>query len=143
LDPTYYDRMSTLLTEVLTDLKAKRIDYQAFLARIAILAKQVQEGQTDATPEPLRRNPGMRAIYNALQAMAATPRAAEPPTGFDGVPVDPVLEQAQRLDATLREGAPNGGVKARENVVKSLLFAVVKEQAQVERLFPIIVAQDY
>ena len=143
LDPTYYDRMSTLLTEVLADLKAKRIDYQAFLARIAELAKQVQDGQTDTTPEPLRRNPGMRAVYNAL--LAATPRAAEPPPGFDGVPFDPVLEQAQRLDATLREGAPAGwrGVKARENVVKSLLFTIINDQAQVELLFPIIVAQDY
>ena len=33
----------------------------------------------------------------ALVAMAATPRAAEPPTGFDGVQADPVLEQAQRV----------------------------------------------
>jgi type I restriction enzyme R subunit len=145
LDPSYYDRMSTLLTEVLAELKARRIDYQEFLRRVAELAKQVQAGQTDTTPEPLRRNPGLRALYHALQATPGTPRAAEPPASYDGQGDDPVLEQAQRLDASLREGAPHGwrGVKARENVVKRLLFDILKDEAQVERLFPIIVAQDY
>lgn len=140
-DPAYYDRMSALLTEVLADLKARRIDYQEFLAQIAALAKQVQEGQTDATPEPLRRNPGMRAIYNALLPT----RAAEPAVGYDGASMDPTLALAQRLDASLRDGAPNGwrGVLARENVVKRLLFDILQDQAQVERLFPIIVAQGY
>ena len=141
LDPTYYDRMSTLLTEVLADLKARRIDYQEFLQRVAALAKQVQDGQTDTTPEPLRRNPGMRAIYNTLQAA----RVAEPPADYDGQSADPIMKLAQRLDASLRDGAPDGwrGVLARENVVKRLLFDILQDQAQVERLFPIIVVQNY
>ncbi|MCK6487674.1 MAG: HsdR family type I site-specific deoxyribonuclease [Planctomycetes bacterium] len=140
LDPAYYDRMSTLLQEVLADLKAKRIEYQAFLERVAALAKQVQDGQTDATPEVLKKNPGLRAIYNALLAS----RAAEERAGYDGED-DPVLLLAQRLDARLRQGAPNGwrGVKAKELIVQGLIFAVVQDHVQVERLFPIIVAQGY
>ena len=44
-DPAFYDRMSALLKEILADLKAKRIDYEEFLKRIADLAKQVQARQ--------------------------------------------------------------------------------------------------
>ena len=136
LDPTYYDRMSALLSEVLADLRARRIDYAEFLARVAVMAKQVQEGQTDATPEPLRRNPAMRAIYNALLASLA----AEPLPAYDGEMDDPELAVAQRLDVSLREGAPHGwrGVKPKENVVRGLIFAVTQNDALVERLFPLI-----
>jgi type I restriction enzyme R subunit len=139
LDPSYYDRMSTLLAEVLADLKAKRIEYQQFLERIAALAKQVQDGQGDSTPEPLRKNPGMRAIYNALQTKAASSSAT-----YEGA-TDPVLELAQCLDASLRHGAPNGwrGVLAKEREVKRLIYETVGDPAVVERLFPIISAQDY
>ena len=140
LDPAYYDRMSTLLTEVLADLKARRIDYQEYLKRVAALAKQVQEGQTDATPEPLRRNPGLRAIYNALQSVSEVDAADQ----YQGA-TDLVLERAQRIDASLRQGAPNGwrGVLVKEREVKRLIDEQVQNEALVERLFPIICAQDY
>jgi len=140
LDPAYYDRMSTLLTEVLADLKAKRIEYREFLQRVALLAKQAQEGQTDATPEPLRKNPGLRAIYNALLAS----RAASSPTDYEGV-ADPVLELAQRLDASLRVDAPDGwrGILGKERVIRGLIAKHINDEAMVERLFPIITAQDY
>jgi type I restriction enzyme R subunit len=48
--------MSALLDEVLADLKAMRIDYEAFLKRIADVAKQVQLGTSDDTPLPLLLN---------------------------------------------------------------------------------------
>ncbi len=57
-DPAYYDRMSKLLEEIIADLKAKRLDYEEYLKRIADLAKQVQSGQADSVPAQLR-TPGM------------------------------------------------------------------------------------
>ncbi len=68
-DPAFYDRMSRLLAEVLAELKARRISYEEFLKRIAELATQVQVGQDQDIPEPLRRSPGLRAIYNLLVAI--------------------------------------------------------------------------
>jgi len=57
-DPVFYDKMSALLKEILEDLKAKRIDYEEFLKRVA---KQViapmQAGKSGDTPAqflPLR-----------------------------------------------------------------------------------------
>ena len=64
-DPAFYDKMSALLNEILADLKAQRIDYEEFLKRIAELAKQVQAGKADDTPEKLN-TPGKRALYNNL-----------------------------------------------------------------------------
>jgi type I restriction enzyme R subunit len=37
-DPAFYDRMSALLAEVLADLRARRIDYEEVLRRIAEIA---------------------------------------------------------------------------------------------------------
>jgi type I restriction enzyme R subunit len=50
-DPAFYDRMSVLLKEILDDLRALRIDYEQFLKRVADVAKQVQAGKADNTPE--------------------------------------------------------------------------------------------
>jgi type I restriction enzyme R subunit len=64
-DPAFYDKMSALLNEIIADLKALRIDYEAFLKRIAELAKQVQAAKAADTPEKLN-TPGRRALYNNL-----------------------------------------------------------------------------
>lgn len=143
-DPAFYDRMSTLLTEVLADLRAKRIEYQEFLRRVAALASQVHAGQADTTPEPLRKSPGLRAIYNALAATGFQPgRAAEEPATNDGIVGDRVLGAAQRIDEQLRASAPNGfrGNLAKERIVKGLIHGVVRDEELVEQIFPIIVAQ--
>ena len=137
-----YEKMSRLLSEVLADLKARRIDYEEFLKRVATLARQVHAGRADDTPEPLRRSPGLRAIYNTLVAASAAALAERPPA--DGChEVAPALGRAQRIDALLRGRAPNGwrGFLPKEQEVKRLLYEVVQDPALVERLFDVIRAQ--
>ncbi len=138
-DPAFYEKMSMLLSEVLADLKAKRIDYEEFLKRVATLAGQVHAGLADDTPEPLRRSPGLRAIYNTLAAASVT-GVAECPSG-DGWPeANPTLDHAQQIDASIRGGAPNGwrGFLPKEQEVKRLIYEVVQDTALVERLFDVI-----
>ena len=65
-DPAFYDKMSVLLNEILADLKAQRISYEEFLKRMAELAKKVQTGKADDTPEKLN-TPGKRALYNNFE----------------------------------------------------------------------------
>jgi type I restriction enzyme R subunit len=144
-DPAFYDRMSALLGEVLADLKAKRIDYEEFLKRIAALAAQVQTGTADDTPAPLKHSPGLRAIYNTLLAGASFAgglQAAEQRTAWGGSD-DAVLYQAQRIDTALRVRAPDGwrGVRAKEQEVKRLIHEVVQDVPAVERLFVVVGAQ--
>ena len=123
-DPAFYDKMSALLNEILADLKAQRIDYEEFLKRIADLAKQVQTGKADDTPEKLN-TPGKRALYNNL--------------GHQGRSA-----LALKIDETVRRVRPNAfrGNQAKENVIKAALLPLLgNDQAEVERIFLIIKAQ--
>ena len=117
-DPAYYDKMSALLDEILSDLKAKRLDYEAYLKKIAELAKKVQSGHGDDIPASLD-TPGRRALYSNLGQNE---------------------ELAMRVDYAVRAARPDGwrGVQARENVVKYSIYQVVNDEDEVERLFKII-----
>jgi len=121
-DPAFYDKMSALLKEILSDLKAQRIDYEGFLKRIAELARQVQAGKTDDTPQNLN-TPGKRALYNNLNQNEAL---------------------ALQIDETVRRVRPNAfrGNQAKENVIKAALLPLLgNNTAEVERVFLIIRAQ--
>jgi type I restriction enzyme R subunit len=65
-DPAYYEKMSALLDEIIATRKAKAIEYEAYLKRIADLATRVQAGQAEDTPKTLN-TPGRRALYNNLE----------------------------------------------------------------------------
>ncbi|WP_031435379.1 type I restriction endonuclease subunit R [Methylomarinum vadi] len=68
-DPEFYEKMSALLDEIIALRKAKAIEYEEFLQRIAELAKKVQAGKGDDTPQKLD-TPGKRALYNNLKVAA-------------------------------------------------------------------------
>ncbi|HHD72837.1 MAG TPA: HsdR family type I site-specific deoxyribonuclease, partial [Epsilonproteobacteria bacterium] len=65
-DPAFYDKMSKLLDEIIAQRKAKAIEYEAYLKKIAALAETVQNGQPDNTPHELDST-GKRALYNNLK----------------------------------------------------------------------------
>jgi type I restriction enzyme R subunit len=149
-DPAFYDKMSTLLTEILADLRAKRIDYEEFLRRVAVVAAQVHHGASDDTPDPLKKSPGLRAIYNQLAREASAPLPASEDAAMGDLPgsdggagPDPVLDVAIRVDAAVRSRRPDGwrGVLTKERVVKSLIHEIVADEARAERLFLIVKAR--
>ncbi len=120
-DPAYYEKMSALLDEIIADRKAKAIQYEEYLKRIAELAKRVDAGQSEETPQTLD-TPGRRALYNNLKQ-------------------DEVM--ALRIDEAIRKTRPDGwrGVQSREQVIKAALYGVLRNEAEVERIFLIIKAQ--
>lgn len=120
-DPAYYARMSELLDEIIALRKAKAIEYEEYLKRIAELAKQVQTGQIDGTPEQLN-TPGKRALYNNLNHN---------------------LDLALQIDATVKRVHPDNwiGFEPRERVVKRALYEILNDEPEVERIFLIIKAQ--
>src|SRR5437764_6440134 len=61
-DPAYYEKMSALLDEIIAARKAKAIEYEEYLKRIADLARKVEAGLAEDTPEPLKRSPALRAL---------------------------------------------------------------------------------
>jgi type I restriction enzyme R subunit len=145
-DPAFYDKMSVLLNEIIADLKAKCLEYEEYLKRIAKLAKQVQSGQAEDTPEALKNSPGLRALYNNLQVpgdpmYADAVREARSLYGTAG---DPRLSLALAIDETVRRVRPDDwrGHQARENEIKRALLPLLHSNAQeVERVFLIIKAQ--
>jgi type I restriction enzyme R subunit len=121
-DPAYYEKMSKLLGEIISARKAKALAYEDYLKRIAELAKQVGTGTSDETPRRLDTR-GKRALYNNL---------------------DQNEELALAIDETVRTIRPDDwrDIQARENTIKQALLPLLgNDEAEVERIFPIIKAQ--
>jgi type I restriction enzyme R subunit len=144
-DPAYFEKMSALLDEVIAFRKEQADRYEEYLQRIAELAKRVQLGQEVETPASLT-TPGRRALYNNLKkelALMPNLQASQPGMPFGEAAVDPVLELALRVDASIKTNRPDGwrGVRAREQIVKQAIYNVLLDIDLVERIFPIIEKQ--
>ncbi len=144
-DPAFYDKMSVLLKEVLDDLRAKRIDYEEFLKRMAAVAKDVQRGTGGDTP-PQLDTPGKRALYNQLEAEVASvgkAQVGEAAGAVDGVVPNSELDVALRVDKAVKTRRPDSwrGVRAKELMIKGIINDIVSGEDRVERLFLIIKAQ--
>lgn len=144
-DPAFYDKMSAQLQEIIELRKAKAIEYEEYLKRIADLAKKVEAGKAEDTPAKLD-TPGKRALYNNLKRRTPTGMVhsvAEPSPSYSNIPGDDVLDLALRVDETVKSVRPDGwrGVQAREQVIKAALYALLRDVAEVERIFLVIKAQ--
>jgi type I restriction enzyme R subunit len=120
-DPAYYDTMSALLDEIIATRKAKAIEYEEYLRRIADLAKRVEAGHAGDAPEEID-TPARRALYNNLNHDR---------------------DLALRVDEAVRQTRPDSwrGVQAREMVIKRALYDVLQDVDQVERIFLIVKQQ--
>ena len=146
-NPAYYDRMSKLLEEIIADLRTRRVDYEAYLLRIAELARRVQHGQEDDTPDVLKHQTWLRALYDNLKAQISpmnADAAQEPRPAVFGPVDDATLALAVAIDETVRRVRPDDwrGNQARENEIKRALLPLLNNDAQeVERVFLIVKAQ--
>jgi type I restriction enzyme R subunit len=142
-DPAFYERMSTLLDEIITARKARAIEYEGYLNRIADLTNKVEVGHSEDTPKQLD-TPGKRALYNNLKKPAAQGAVAvADETGAYLVDGDPALAQALKIDAAVKQARHDDwrGIQAREQVVKAALYGILKDRDEVERIFKIIFQQ--
>jgi type I restriction enzyme R subunit len=114
--------MSTLLDEIIAARKAKTIEYEEYLKRIAEVASKVETGYSDETPEHLD-TPGKRALWNNLGQNE---------------------ELALKIDETVRRVKPDAfrGYQAKENVIKAALYPLLDDNSdEVERIYRILEAQ--
>ena len=111
-DPAYYEKMSALLDEIIAARKAKAIEYEEYLKRIAVLARRVEAGQAEDTPEQLN-TPGSRALYNNL-------RARTRPGGLK-------IDRSGRKTSGPTTGA---AIQAREQVIKEALYEILQERGR-------------
>lgn len=136
-DPAYFAQMSALLDEIIRLRRQKAIEYEDYLARIADIARQVVAGKSDDTPAQLK-TAGQLALFNNLKAAAGV---QEPAPDFGGH--TPTLDTALLLDAAIKARRPADwrGVVAREQIVKQAMFDVLRDIDAVNRLFPVVFAQ--
>lgn len=136
-DPTFYDKMSTLLNEIIANRKRKALDYETYLKQIAEVVRKVEAGQADDTPKALT-TPGKRSLFNNLKAFVQTKPTAN--VADENEVKDRALELALKLDDAIKTHRPDGwrGVHAKEQSIKAAMFNVLEDADQVERLFAIV-----
>ena len=140
INPAYYEKMSSLLDEIIADRKRKAIDYEEYLKCVAQLARDVEAGHSEDTPEPLKKSKALAAIYANLQPLVAQ-QAAEGKAPYSK---DELLELAQAIDAKVREVKPAGfrGHEGKERIIMGALLPLLNhDAAEVMRLFDIIKQQ--
>ena len=138
-DPAYFAKMSALLDEIIKLRKEKAIEYEEYLKRIGELAIKVHAGKAQGTPQALNTL-GKLALYNNLIPKNTL---CEPATPYGPSSGDAVLDLALKIDSAIKQARPDGwrGVQAKEMIVKQAMHNVLNNVQEVERLFPIIVAQ--
>jgi len=144
-DPAFFEKMSDLLDEVIEARRAKAIEYEDYLQRMAELVERIQRGHSDGIP-PRLDTEGKRRLYNNL---LKTPYE-QPPTWVGDAaawqamsPEQRAEDLAIRIDAAIKLVRSDGwrDVEARERVIKAEIYRVLPDVAEVERIFLIVKAQ--
>ncbi|MDL1984053.1 MAG: HsdR family type I site-specific deoxyribonuclease [Deltaproteobacteria bacterium] len=120
-DPAFFEEMSVLLNEIIKERKVNAISYEEYLKKIADLAKKVNEGKNDSTPDALN-TPAKRALYNNLSLNESL---------------------ALSVHESICQYRPDNwkGNETKELVIKSKLYEVLGDEKEVDRLFPIVKQQ--
>ena len=144
-DPAYYEKMSALLDEIIAARKARAIEYEEYLKRIAKLVTDVEAGHNDEIPELLNKSPAIRALYNNLQSLEYSENLVieqreSPKYSSSG---DPVLSLALKIDEEVKRVKSDDwrGFEPRERAIKQVLYDILPDKETVERIFVIIKAQ--
>ena len=137
-DPRYYDRMSTLLDDLIRQSRATTAEYEAFLREAEALAKRlVEKRPEDGVPATLHGNAEATVLYRNLETIAAT-------TFRYPTPDEARADLALRIDRAVRERAPAGwkGDQAREAQVQNALYPMLaRDRTATQALFDIVKQQ--
>ena len=123
-DPAYFDKMSTLLSELIRQRKQNAIEYEQYLKEIAELANKVASGQKDDLPSSLD-TPAKRALFSNLGEDEAL---------------------ALRVDAAVKANLMDDwlGDPAKESYILNALYDILQDETETWRVFHIVSAQqDY
>lgn len=117
-DPAYFDKMSTLLDELIRQRKQNAIEYEKYLKEIAELANKVVTGQKDDMPAALD-TPAKRMLYNNLGEDEAL-----------------VLQ----VDAAVRDNLSDDwrGNHAKESYILNALYEILQDEDETFRVFSLI-----
>ena len=144
-DPAFYEKMSALLDEIIRQRKAEAIAYEEYLKQITNLARQVEQGMDDGI-SPELDTPGKRALYNNLllgMQDSGSQGSHEPYALMGTAEVENAQATAIAVDAAVRVSRPDNwrGHPPREMVIKNAMYEILRDEAEVERLFLVVKEQ--
>jgi len=122
IDPAYFEEMSKLLNEIIKERKAIAVSYEEYLKKIAELAKMVNNMTRDDLPASIQ-TPSQRALYNNLSKNEAL-----------AIAIDEAIKRVKKADWK--------GNLQKENEIKAEIYKILKDENEVERIFPIIKQQN-
>jgi type I restriction enzyme R subunit len=122
IDPAYFDEMSKLLSEIIKERKANALSYEEYLKKIAELAKRVKNLTRDDLPAGIKTN-AQRTLYRNLGKNEKL-----------AVLVDASVYGSRHADWR--------GNHPKENLIKMAIYKVLKDKAEVERIFQIVKQQN-
>lgn len=121
IDPAYFEKMSKLLDVIIKERKAKAIDYEEYLKKIAELANNISDGGREDLPSSIK-TPAQRALFHNLENDE---------------------ELAVSIDSAVRRVKKEGfrGNQAKENEIKAEIYKILGDVEEVERIYRIIEKQ--
>lgn len=122
-DPTFQEKMSQLLDEVIKLRKNNAISYEEYLKRVEDLARKLQAGTAVPTPSSIN-SAGKKALYNALAGDSEL-----------------VLQIHEAIMQSKPAGWKTNPIKQRR--VKQALLAVVSgDKERMQHIYDVVFAQD-
>ena len=122
IDPAYFEKMSKLLSEIIKERKAKAVNYEEYLKKMAELAERVSNLNRDDLPASIQ-TPAQRALYNNLDENEKV-----------AIAVDEAIKRVKKADWR--------GNPFKEKEIKAGIYGILKDENEVERIFPIIKQQN-
>ncbi len=142
-DPRFYEKMSTLLQDLIQQSRASAAEYEEFLRKAEELVKKLAARQPVAnTPAVLHGRREAIVVYNNLPQILAAGRAGDAASLADSG--KDLARLALDIDRAMREQAPAGwkGDEAREAQVKNALFPLLNYNREATyALFELIKSQ--
>lgn len=117
-DPAYFEEMSKLLDEVIKFRKANADKYEEYLKMIAETAKMANNVTRDDFPAGIQTY-GQQVLYNNLDKNATL-----------AIKIHEGIERVKKADWK--------GNRQKENEIKAVLYKILEDEKEVERIFPII-----
>jgi type I restriction enzyme R subunit len=119
INPKYYERMSELLDTLIQERKAQALEYEAYLATIVELTRQVQSPASSTSYPKSLDTSAKRALYDNL--------------GKDE-------QLAVSIDTEIRSTKKDGwrGNRIKEREVRYVIRKHVPDEAEVERIFELV-----
>lgn len=124
INPAYYSKMSKILEDLILERKKKVLSYKELIERYIELVKNVSKPEDNTKyPETVRASAAMRAFYDNC-----------------GEDEELAMKLHNAVLVSKLEGFRNNPVK--EKKIKRAIYAILKDEAEVERIYKLIVEQE-